>query len=131
MQVLLDTHTFLWFAEGDEAHLSPTARSWIEDGSNVKLVSIASVWEMAIKVQLGKLSVSDPFTAEFVRSQLEKYGFVLHPITLDHAAHVATLDLHHRDPFDRLLIAQAVVDGMPIVIADAKFDDYVQVRRIW
>jgi PIN domain nuclease of toxin-antitoxin system len=130
MQVLLDTHAFLWFAEGDPK-LSAPARGVIEDAARVKLVSVASIWEMAIKIRLGKLSVSSPFTHEFVSAQLEKYGFVLHPITVEHSVRVATLDLHHRDPFDRLLVAQCLVDDMPILSADAAFDGYQNVRRLW
>lgn len=128
MKLLLDTHTFIWFAVG-AANLSPTARALIEDSTNEKFVSLASVWEMAIKISLNKMTVSAPLKT-FVREQLKINGFQLLPITLDHAAAVETMTFNHKDPFDRLLIAQAAVEKMSVVSIDAAFDAYA-VKRLW
>lgn len=128
MRLLLDTHAFLWFIAGDP-RLSAPARAAIEDPANDKVVSAASAWEMAIKVSLGKLSLTEPFDV-LVPRELARNGFRLLPIELSHAATVATLTFHHRDPFDRALIAQALAEQMAIVSADAAFDaDGIQ--RIW
>lgn len=128
MKLLLDTHSFLWFIE-DDARLSRTAKTIIEDGDNEVLLSVGSLWEMAIKVSLGKLKFSQPF-ATFVPAQLATNTISLLPITVDHPAQVVTLPFHHRDPFDRLLIAQALTEDIPIVGADAVFDGY-GVKRFW
>ena len=122
MKLLLDTHIFLWFIIGSP-NLSTPARELIEDVANEKFVSAASLWEIAIKSSLGKLSLSAPF-AELIPQQLSLNGFELLHIEIDHAAIVATLPFHHRDPFDRLLIAQSMVEKMPIVSVDAMFDAY-------
>src|SRR5262245_57878951 len=105
MNLLLDTHSFLWFVTGS-LNLSRQARTLIEDPANQPLLSVASLWEMAIKIGLGRLTVEPPFET-FISRQLELNGFDLLPIQLRHVAAVITLPFHHRDPFDRLLIAQA------------------------
>lgn len=105
MRLLLDTHTFLWFL-ADDPQLSPAARRLIEDGTNEILLSMASLWEIAIKVSLGKLTLGGAF-ATFIPDQLTLNAFGLLPIELAHVTAVAALPFHHRDPFDRLLIAQA------------------------
>ena len=128
MTLLLDTHTVLWFVE-DTAPLSGRARAAIEDLDNTPAYSIASVWEMAIKVGLGKLSMSRPLYPEFARL-LEEHGFQQLGISYRHASEVTRLPWHHRDPFDRLLIAQALVENLPIVSVDPAFDHYA-VTRIW
>ena len=128
MTLLLDTHTLLWFVE-DAAALSDRARAAIEDLDNTPAYSIASVWEMAIKVSLGKLAMSRPLYPEFARL-LQERGFQQLPISYRHASEVARLPRHHRDPFDRLLIAQASVENLPIVSVDEAFDDYA-VTRLW
>ena len=128
MNLLLDTHSFLWFINGD-AQLSTRARSSIEDSQNQSLLSTASVWEMAIKVSLGKLSLGQPLDV-LVPQQLATNGFQLMPISLPHTFAVATMPFHHRDPFDRLLIAQALTEQIPLVGADTIFDLY-GVNRIW
>lgn len=128
MRLLLDTHTLIWFIT-DDAKLSPTALQLIEDGNNTASVSIASLWEIAIKMRLGKLLAGANFDSLFP-SQLTSNAIDLMPIELAHVARVATLSLHHRDPFDRLLIAQALHENLPIISADAAFDDY-GVRRLW
>jgi PIN domain nuclease of toxin-antitoxin system len=128
MRVMLDTHAFLWFVS-DEPRLSETARTLIEDPATNPFLSIASVWEMAIKVGLGKLTPHVPFPM-LIAEQLNENGIALLAITVDHALRVAQLPYHHRDPFDRMLIAQAITEGLPIIGADSVFDAY-SVTRIW
>ena len=128
MRLLLDTHAFLWFFIGD-ASLSATARALIEDESNEKFFSVASLWEIAIKVSIGKLTLSAPFD-EIFPDQLTNNGIDLLGITPSHVSPLTTLPFHHRDPFDRLLIAQAMIDQMQIVSIDRAFDDYL-VTRLW
>ena len=128
MTLLLDTHTVLWFVE-DAPALSVRAKAAIEDLDNTPAYSIASVWEMAIKVGLGKLAVSRPLYPEFARL-MQEHGFEQLEISYRHASEVARLPWHHRDPFDRLLIAQAQVENLPIVSVDPAFDHYA-VTRIW
>ena len=128
MTLLLDTHTLLWFVEHAPA-LSHRARTAIEDIDNVPVYSVASVWEMAIKLGLGKLAMSRPLNPEF-SDMLKEHGFHQLDISFRHASEVAGLPLHHRDPFDRLLIAQAIVENVPIVSRDRAFDPYA-VTRIW
>jgi PIN domain nuclease of toxin-antitoxin system len=128
MRLLVDTHTFLWFAEND-LRLSGTARSLIEDGANEVFLSLGSVWEMAIKVSQGKLQLGLPMLT-LVQREIALDGIVLLPITLDHLAAVSGLPMHHRDPFDRMLIAQAQVEQMTIVSVDAALDAY-GITRLW
>lgn len=128
MRLLLDTHTFLWWVGDDEA-LSKKARAAIADRENECFVSIASAWEMSIKLSLGKLKLPGPID-QFVPEQLLTNGFVQLPIEFRHAAKVASMPFHHRDPFDRLLIAQAAEEKMAIVSADRDFKKYA-VRVIW
>ncbi len=128
MTLLLDTHTVLWFVE-DAPALSHRAKAAIEDLDNTPTYSIASVWEMAIKAGQGKLAISRPLYPEFARL-LQEHGFQQLGISYRHASEVGRLPWHHRDPFDRLLIAQAMVENLPIVSVDRAFDDYA-VTRIW
>jgi PIN domain nuclease of toxin-antitoxin system len=128
MNLLLDTHTFLWFINGD-ANLSEAARKAIEDVGNTSFLSVGSLWEMAIKISLGKLTLAHPFRI-FIPQQLQHNGIRLLDITVAHTVEVITLPLHHRDPFDRLLISQAIVEQMPVISRDASFDAYA-VARIW
>jgi len=128
MKLLLDTHTFLWFIIGSP-NLSAAARSLIEDAANEKFVSVASLWEIAIKLSIGKLSSSASFDV-VIPQQLSLNGFEVLNIEIEHTAVVATLPFHHRDPFDRLLIAQAAVEKMSVVSIDTVFDAYA-VTRLW
>lgn len=128
MKLLLDTHAFLWFIMDDPA-LSSEAKRLIEEPENDIILSVASLWEMAIKVSLGKLTISQPFEP-FITSQLTANAITLLNISTSHAAVVATLPFHHRDPFDRLLIAQAMVEQLPIVSTDPEFDSY-RIKRLW
>ena len=128
MKLLLDTHTLLWFIAGS-ANLSTYARNLIEDAEHEKCVSIVSIWETAIKVSIGKMSLSASFDILFPH-QLQINGFELLPVKIEHTSVVTTLPFHHRDPFDRLLIAQATEDKMTLVSVDEVFDDY-EVTRLW
>jgi PIN domain nuclease of toxin-antitoxin system len=127
MRFLLDTHTFLWFIE-DNPRLSTKAKTLLE--SEVSLfISVACLWEIAIKISISRLTLTQPF-ATFIPDQLAKSAFEVLPITVEHLALVTALPLYHRDPFDRLLVAQAIVEQMPIVSTDNKLDAY-NVKRIW
>ena len=128
MKLLLDTHALLWFIAGS-ASLSAAARSAIEDAANEKFVSIVSIWETAIKISIGKLSLTAPFDDLFPH-QLMINGFELLPVKVEHTSVVASLPFHHRDPFDRLLIAQTIEEKMTLVSADQIFDDY-GINRLW
>ena len=127
MSLLFDTHAFLWFVH-DDPQLSARARRAIDDAENVLVVSIASLWEISIKVNIGMLEMRPSFE-EFVRVQL-RTGFRLLPIEFRHTATYVQLPLHHRDLFDRMLIAQAIADDLTIVTGDAAFRKY-RVKRIW
>lgn len=128
MTLLLDTHALLWFLTND-ASLSDRARSAVEDSANVTFVSAASLWEIAIKVSLGKLKLPAPYVDIFPR-QLDLNGFALRPITPTHCAALLTLPFHHRDPFDRALLAQATSEGMTLVTNDGQFGPYA-VPLLW
>ena len=128
MRLLLDTHAWLWFVLGNPS-LSPAARTLIEDAGNEKLVSPASYWEVAIKVGIGKYALPQSCEA-FVRHAIGGQGFVILQILPHHTALVCTLPFHHRDPFDRLLVAQALAERVPVVSADPVLDAY-GVRRLW
>jgi PIN domain nuclease of toxin-antitoxin system len=128
VRVLLDTHAFLWFSSDDPA-LSAGARARIEDVRNEKFLSVASIWEMAIKISLGKLELTGDL-ADLVTTAAERNGIALMDVRKEHALGVEALPLHHRDPFDRLLIAQALAERVAIVGRDPIFDAY-PVRRIW
>lgn len=128
MKLLLDTHTLLWFIGGSK-DLSAQARAFIEDNSNSKFVSIVSIWETAIKVSIGKMTLMTAFD-ELFPEQLNVNGFELLPVRIDHTSMVSTLPFHHRDPFDRLLVAQALSESMSILSVDDVFDSY-GVNRLW
>lgn len=128
MQLLLDTNSFLWWID-DDPHLSITARKEIERSGNEIFLSAASGWEIAIKVQLGKLRL--PGSAEaFVSEQLNLNGFRALPITLSHALHTVSLPAIHRDPFDRILVAQSQLEQLSIVTADPLIKQY-KVSTVW
>jgi PIN domain nuclease of toxin-antitoxin system len=128
MDYLLDTHTVLWFFNGTKASLSDTAIGIIQDQQHTKFVSIASVWEVGIKISIGKLTFPEN-TNGFV-NQVQKNGFELLPINTTHIAVMEQLPLIHRDPFDRLLVASAIVEQMGIVSNDANIKLY-PVNWIW
>lgn len=122
MTCILDTHVFLWFITGDDKLSQPLRRVIEEPGAQVCL-SMASAWELAIKSSLGKLTLSRPFE-ELIPHEIDQNGFRLLPITLEHLCRVAVLPFHHRDPFDRVIIAQGIVEGLPIATADRQFEAY-------
>ena len=122
MKLLLDTHALLWFI-GNDPQLSATARQGIEKSEHDKFVSAASLWEISIKLSLGKVKLPRPF-GEVFPQQLEVNGFELLPISCAQLNQLVTLPFHHRDPFDRLLIAQAMADDMTIVTRDPEFSKY-------
>ena len=128
MNLLLDTHSFLWFVANDP-RLSHDARSAIESPANCKWLSVASCWEISIKVGLGKLQISDPVDV-FLPREIAFNRFSLLAIDLRHVLFVATMPSHHRDPFDRLLIAQAQMESLQVVGCDESFDTY-GVSRLW
>ena len=128
MNILLDTHAFLWFLQ-DDPKLSAVARALIEDSESRPLLSIASLWEIAIKISLGKLQLTQPYEV-FVPQQLAMNGIGILNVTIEHTAAVATLPFHHRDPFDRLLAVQSKIEEMTLVSADPAFDAYAA-KRVW
>lgn len=128
MNVLLDTHAFLWFIGADK-RLSATARSTIEDSDNSCLLSMASAWELSIKGSQGKITFDEPFES-FLPEQLSVNGFAFFNITWQHVAEVHSLPYHHRDPFDRLIISQSLVDELPVITRDRDFPAY-GVETIW
>jgi PIN domain nuclease of toxin-antitoxin system len=128
VRLLLDTHTFLWFIGGDAA-LSPYARQLIEDRTNERLLSIASLWEMAIKVSLGRLTVPLPFTA-LVAEHVYGNAIDLLRILPGHLDTLIALPFYHKDPFDRIIIAQGQAENIPILSRDPAFDSYA-IRRLW
>jgi len=128
LNLLLDTHVLLWFLN-DDPQLVSTARLLIEEPAHRKFVSVATCWEIAIKVGVKKLDLGEPATT-FLPRELTTNHFDLLGIELVHATFVEALPKHHKDPFDRLLAAQALVEHIPLVSADAIFDQY-GVQRLW
>ena len=128
MQLLLDTHAFLWWVS-DAPELSPRARTAVGDAGNECFVSAASCWEIAIKVATGKLEL-DGTAERFIPQQMSVNGFRELPVEIRHALAVSRLPFHHRDPFDRLLVCQALSEDLAIVSADPIFRRY-GVKRIW
>jgi len=127
MKVLLDTHVVFWWF-GDAARLSKRAKSILADAKNVVLVSAATAWELAIKANLGKIDALELVTE--LGRQIAEEGFVEFPISIEHAIRAGLLPLHHRDPFDRLLVAQAQEVAVPILSGDRLLDRY-DIKRIW
>jgi PIN domain nuclease of toxin-antitoxin system len=127
MKYILDTHVFIWYATGDK-RLTPRSRSIIES-SDEMFVSIASIWEMAIKVNIGRLDFKKPFQ-KIIENQIIINKYKLLSISLKHLFKLSQLELHHRDPFDRLLVSQALTEKIPVVSVDEIFDKY-GVDRIW
>ena len=128
MRLLLDTHTLLWFYL-DDPQLSAIAKSLILDPSHSKLVSPASYWEIAIKIGKQKYALTKPY-AEAMREAIDLNGFGYLHIEPRHTALLTSMTAHHNDPFDRLLVAQALVEGIPLVSADGQLDAY-GVQRFW
>lgn len=127
MRLLLDTQAFLWFLLDDE-QLSTPARTAIEQ-AEILYLSPASHWEIAIKIALGKYALPEPF-AQFMGRELANNDVTILPIEIGHTAQLTTLPFHHRDPFDRLIIAQALAEKLPVASIDSQFDAY-GVERVW
>ena len=128
MRLLLDTHAFLWFINGDEK-LNQHSKALIQESNNEVLVSIATLWEIAIKTSLNKLELLQPFEI-VIPKELAENEFTLLPIKLEHLVELRKLPFHHRDPFDRLLIAQSLSEKLPLISKDDQFGNY-DVERIW
>ncbi len=123
----LDTNAFLYFINNDPA-LSKTAKSLLESEIDL-VISAACLWEIAIKFSIGKLSLPDSF-GNFIPAQIYQNSIGILPINLSHLEKVSTLPFHRKDPFDRLIIAQSIVEDLPVVSSDAAFDLY-KIERIW
>lgn len=131
MRVLIDTHVFLWFT-GDPSRLSSVVRETIEFDSSTVQISIASIWEISIKSSMGNLDVAGGFAS--VEDVLRENNIEILPIDFSHTLTNHGLPFHHHDPFDRMIAAQAIVEGIDLVSIDAVFDSYFAntgVKRIW
>lgn len=128
MRLLLDTHTLLSLVE-DDARLSATGVNLLVDPDNELLLSPATYWELAIKIAIGKYRLSDSLSS-YVEEAIRLYQLTILPINVRHAEAVADLPHHHKDPFDRMLIAQCIVGQIPIVSSDTAFDAY-PITRLW
>lgn len=128
MKVLVDTHTFIWALLQDH-RLSPKSKQVLSSDDSELYFSLASLWEIAIKIKLGKLNAIGSSVA-YIRDEMEAYGIQLLPIRYEHILQLEALPVHHSDPFDRLLIAQAITESLPILTADEKFG-ICQIRTIW
>ena len=128
MRLLLDTHTFLWIV-GDDARLSPAARSAFRSPQNEVLLSLASIWEILVKATLGKLPFPRP-AAPYLRQQIRHTQVEVLPIMLAHVLRLESLPMRHRDPFDRILVAQALEERIPLVSRDRALAAY-EVKVLW
>ena len=128
MTALLDTHVFLWVVSEPE-RLSESARKVIKDGTNELVLSVASLWEISIKVRIGKLPLPKP-EDRYLRDHLSRNNVSTLPVEARHVLELMSIPLHHRDPFDRLLIAQSLVEGIPIISADSALKQY-SAKVIW
>lgn len=121
MRTIIDTHILIWFLEGNPT-LSKSRRQLIAAAQNEIFVSIASLWEIAIKISIGKLAMAKPISD--VIKQITTQNIEILPISTDHILKVSSLPFHHRDPFDRIIIAQSQVENLPIITDDADFANY-------
>ena len=128
MQILIDTHAFIWWVLGD-FKMSAAARAHIADPNNQCFVSAASAWEVTTKYRLGKLPQAAPLAVNFP-GMVVGQGFIPLSLTIIHAARSGAFTQTHKDPFDRMIAAQAIVEGMPVVSIDRQFDQF-GVNRIW
>ena len=128
MKLLLDTHSFLWFVTND-AQLSARALALISDPANDVFISPATFWEVAIKVSIGKYPLTVPFDSFFTTALTANTISIL-PIEIRHAAMVAAMPMHHKDPFDRMIAAQSLVEQISVVSVDVALDSY-GVIRLW
>ena len=128
MNLLLDSHSFIWWRE-EPNKLSKNAYAEISNFANNIFLSIASVWEIQIKIKNNKFAFSEKLVDVIIDEQINN-GFQLLPINLSHALYLENLPLHHKDPFDRLLISQAIVENMTFITADPEFAKY-QANLLW
>jgi len=128
MEILLDTQAFIWLCS-DDHHLTKTAKKTFLNEKNSFFLSLASIWEMSIKSSLGKLKIR-PSLERFILNELQENNIEQLPIQFQHIIKINSLPFHHRDPFDRLLIAQSKSEEFSILSCDKVFDDY-GVKRIW
>jgi PIN domain nuclease of toxin-antitoxin system len=128
VRCLLDTHTLIWWMTSDP-HLSKSANALIRDLDNVSLVSAASAWEMATKVRLGRLPAAESLVQNFA-ADLARHRIEILAVTAEHGIRAGLLPGPHKDPFDRMLIAQAQAENLPIVSNDRALDGY-GVKRLW
>ncbi len=128
MKLLLDAHALIW-AVDKPSQLGPQATAALQDPASELLLSAGTIWELSIKVGLQKLSLSAPFR-DWMNKAIHDLAITVLPITVEHCHVQATLPHHHRDPFDRLLVAQAQVESVPVVSGDVVFDQY-GIMRVW
>ena len=127
MNILLDTHALIWFLEGD-SQLSETAKTAIINSENTCFLSQASMWEIAIKISIGKLEMKNSY--QNLPKLLWQNGIEILPFEFEHFEYILTLPFHHKDPFDRIIIAQSVIDSMSIISCDGNFPSY-PINIIW
>ena len=128
MKVLLDTHAFLWLISGDD-RLSETAQQTFLDPGNIMFLSAASLWELCIKMSLGKLSLKSGWL-KTIQDEMEVNAIQWLSIEMPHCVELTNLPFHHRDPFDRMLVAQAMVEDMQLLSRDNRLSSY-EIKRIW
>lgn len=128
MKYLLDTHTILWYATNDR-RLPVKQYETIESSQNQIFISHVSIWEIGIKSAIGKLKIENTVES-FVREKIEPYNFFFLSIELHHILKATSLPQHHHDPFDRLLIAQSIIENIPVISSDTTFDQY-GINRVW
>jgi PIN domain nuclease of toxin-antitoxin system len=128
VRILLDTHTFLWWNEASR-RLSKKALVLLADPANTLLLSVVSAWELVLKAQTGKLRLSES-PSVYVPTRMAHYAMEALPVTLAHVLAAESLPFFHRDPFDRLLISQAIIEGIPIVTSDPEFRRY-PIKVLW
>ena len=128
MKILMDTHAFLWFIEGDD-NLSDSARYFIENSQYQKWLSIASLWEMSIKASLNRLELKTNFP-DLIQNYVYGNGFDILSINAEHLEQLKTLPYYHKDPFDRLIIAQSLTENIPILTKDELFKRYTE-NLLW
>jgi PIN domain nuclease of toxin-antitoxin system len=128
MRLMMDSHVLIWYVDQDHL-LTPDAHAAITDPANDMLVSAATLWELAIKAGQKKLSLSLPYR-QWMNQAIADLELTVLPVTVEYADRQSSLPTHHKDPFDRLIIAQALVENVPVICADPVFDAY-GVTRVW
>ncbi len=128
MNLLLDTHTLLWFLEGNQ-NLSTSAKTAIQNQNNTSFISIASIWEIVIKLGLGKLKLD--IGLDELKSEILRNGFEILPLDFEHILELSRLDELHKDPFDRIIISQAIFEELTLLSKDANFNLYNKLKLVW